>query len=147
MALNIVWPWFSHWASKNFYSFRFVVFVLYFSPKENTSVIVMWASFYAALKRPQASEDGLHYGQEIISLVIIFTVIWQSLKTLWSLLRSSTMRFIWNRISLWINVTVFWNDYKNSKEWHSLFNIYFIKMRKQDYFIHLFIAMIWDNGA
>ncbi|XP_074628505.1 N-acetylneuraminate (7)9-O-acetyltransferase-like [Acropora palmata] len=37
-------------------------------PSENTSVIVMWASFYAALKRPQASEDGLHYGQEIISL-------------------------------------------------------------------------------
>ncbi|XP_015766711.1 PREDICTED: CAS1 domain-containing protein 1-like [Acropora digitifera] len=37
-------------------------------PRENTSVIVMWASFYAALKRPQASEDGLHYGQEIISL-------------------------------------------------------------------------------
>ena len=117
----IVWAWFSHWASKSFYIFRFVVFfVLFYSSRENTSVIVMWASFYAALKRPQASEDGLHYGQEIISLVIIFTVIWQYLKTSWSLLKSSTRRFTYNRISLWINVTVFWNDCKNSKEWHSL---------------------------
>ncbi|XP_068751421.1 N-acetylneuraminate 9-O-acetyltransferase-like isoform X2 [Montipora capricornis] len=35
---------------------------------ENSSVIVMWASYNSARQRPQASLDGLHYGTEIIAL-------------------------------------------------------------------------------
>lgn len=37
-------------------------------PQKNSSVTVMWASFSAAYKRPDASTDGLHYGKAITTL-------------------------------------------------------------------------------
>ena len=43
---------------------------LCFSPRENSSITVMWTSFYAASKRPEATSDGLHYGESITTLVI-----------------------------------------------------------------------------
>ena len=43
---------------------------LCFSPRENSSVTVMWTSFYAASKRLEATSDGLHYGESITTLVI-----------------------------------------------------------------------------
>ncbi|KAM7442313.1 N-acetylneuraminate 9-O-acetyltransferase [Porites harrisoni] len=37
-------------------------------PRENSSITVMWTSFYAASKRPEATSDGLHYGESITTL-------------------------------------------------------------------------------
>ena len=50
-------------------NFRDLKCVFSLSLPENSSVIVMWASYNSARQRPQASLDGLHYGTEIIALV------------------------------------------------------------------------------
>ena len=49
--------------------------VVCFSPRENSSVTVMWSSYYAAKKKPETSTDGLHYGQSITTLVINCSVV------------------------------------------------------------------------
>ena len=51
-------------------TFSVLTISLCFSPRENSSITVMWTSFYAASKRPEATSDGLHYGESITTLVI-----------------------------------------------------------------------------